>query len=81
MDQPFPLHSLANPHFYQKINGALLQDTGSHPMLAVPPTASLDDDRVNALSVQEMRQNQPCRSRPDNPNLGTYSHRGVRRGL
>jgi hypothetical protein len=44
MDQPFPLHSLTNAHFYQKVNGALLQDAGSHPLLAVLPTTSFDDD-------------------------------------
>jgi hypothetical protein len=74
MDQPFPFHSLTNTHFYQKVDGALLQDAGSHPLLAVLPTTSFDDDRVNALSVQEMRQDQPCGSSSHNPNLRAYSH-------
>jgi hypothetical protein len=79
MDQPFPLHSLANAHFYQKVNSALLQDAGSHPLLAALPTTGFDDDRVNALSVQEMRENEPRRSRSNNPHLCTYSHRFFRR--
>jgi hypothetical protein len=29
----------------------LLQDPRSHPLLAVLPTTSLDDDRMNTLSV------------------------------
>src|SRR3984885_11189609 len=42
MDQPFPLHSLAQTHFRQKVDGALLQDTGPHPLLAVLSTSALD---------------------------------------
>jgi hypothetical protein len=55
MDQPFPPHSLAYAHFCQQVNGALLQDTGSHSLLAVLSTAGFDHDGLNALSVQEVR--------------------------
>ena len=35
VDQAFPLHSLADAHFDQKVDGALLEDSGSHPLLTV----------------------------------------------
>jgi hypothetical protein len=79
MDQAFPLHSLADAHFYQKVDGALLEDSGSHPLLTVLASSSLDHDRMNALSVQQMRQDKPCRSSSHNADLGSNSHRLFRR--
>jgi hypothetical protein len=54
MNQAFPLHSLANAHFHQKVDSALLQDAGSYSLLAVLPTTSFDHNRMNSLSVQEV---------------------------
>ncbi len=71
MNQAFAFHSLANTRFHQKVNSALLQNAGSYPLLAMLPTASLDDDRMNTLPVQEMREHKPRRARSDNPNLRT----------
>src|SRR6202041_925949 len=73
MDQAFPLHSLTYAHFYQKVDGALLQDSRSHPLLTVLATSSLDHNRMNSLAVQKVRQDKPCRSSPYNPNLCSYS--------
>jgi hypothetical protein len=56
MDQTFSLHSLAYAHSYQKVDGPLLQDSGSHPLLAMLSTSSFDHNRMNSFSVQEVRQ-------------------------
>jgi hypothetical protein len=79
MDQAFPLHALAHAHFYQKVDGALLEDSGSHPLFTVVASSSLDHNRMNSLSVQQVRQDEPCRSSPHNADLGSNSHRFFRR--
>jgi hypothetical protein len=79
MDQAFPLHSLAYTHFGQKVDGALLEDSGSHPLLTVLASSSLDHNRLNSLSVQQVRQDKPCRSSSHNADLGSNSHRLFRR--
>jgi hypothetical protein len=56
MDQTFSLHPLAYAHSYQKVDGPLLQDSGSHPLLAMLSTSSFDHNRMNSFSVQEVRQ-------------------------
>ena len=55
VDKAFPLHSLPYAHFREQINCALFQDSGSHPLFAVFPASSLDDDRLNALQMQQVR--------------------------
>jgi hypothetical protein len=79
MNQAFPLHSLAYAHFRQKVDGTLLQDAGSHPLLTVLSAPSFDHNRINSLPVQEMRQNKPRRSSAHNPNLCAFSHCFFRR--
>src|SRR5579862_1432393 len=74
MNQPFALHSFTEAHFYQKVDGTLLQHSGPYPLLAVLPTSSLDYDRMNALSVQQVRQDQPRGPRTYNPYLCPYLH-------
>jgi hypothetical protein len=44
MDQAFALHALAYAYFRQQINGALLQNSGSHALLTVLATARFDND-------------------------------------
>jgi hypothetical protein len=79
MNQPFSLHSPANTHFCQKLNSSLFQNTGSHPLLAVLATSSLEHNRMNSLSLQQVRQDQPCGSSSHNPNLSADSHYNLRR--
>ena len=74
MNQPFALHSVAEAHFCQKVHGALLQHAGPYPLLAMLPTSSLDYDRMNTLSVQQVRQDKPRGPRTYNPNLCAYFH-------
>jgi hypothetical protein len=43
-------------------------------LLAMLPTAGFNDDRVNALSMQEVREYKTRRSRPHDRHLRSYLH-------
>jgi hypothetical protein len=67
----FALNTGADAHRSQEIHGPLLEDTCPHPVDHVIATAILDDDRINAVQMKEMREHQPRRSGADDSYLGS----------
>ena len=56
----------------QRVDGVLLEDAGADARLDVLPRAVLQDDGVDALQVQEPREEQTGRTGPDDAYLGAH---------
>ena len=56
----------------QQLDRALLQHPGPDPLLDVLAATQLQHHRVDAVQVEEVRQQQPGRPRPDDPHLGPH---------
>lgn len=74
MSQSVPLQVVSDAHRVQQIDGALLEDTRAHTIDHVLAAAVLDDDRIDAVHVQEMPEHQSRWACPDDPNLGGQTH-------
>ncbi len=57
------------PRLLQQIDRPLLEHPRPDPMLAVLATARLEDHRVDALQLQELRQHQAGRACADDADL------------
>src|SRR5215210_5308554 len=69
VDHPLPLHPVADARLVQQVDRALLQHARPDPVLYVIAAAGLEHDRLDTLQVQQVREQQPRRSTPDDPNL------------
>ena len=57
------------PACVEQVDRALLEDAGADPVLDVLAAARLEDDRLDALQLQELRQRQTGRARADDADL------------
>ncbi len=73
VDEAFALEACADAGFFQQIHGALLEDTGAHAFLHVLAAAIFEDDRLDAVKVQQMRENQAGGPGSDDANLRAHS--------
>ena len=62
----------AEPGLAQRLDGAVLEHAGTHPVLDVVAIARLEHHRLDALQVQQVRQQQPGRSGTDDRHLGAH---------
>ena len=53
VDEPFAVHPLADPDRAEEVDRALLEHAGAQPLLDVRAVAPLDDDRVDAVMMQQ----------------------------
>ena len=67
-------HAIAHAALVEEVNRALLQHPGAHAVLAVLAAAELQHDRLDAGEMQQMREQQPGRSRADDADLGFNAH-------
>jgi hypothetical protein len=70
-------HALAvqargDPGGVEDVDGALLEHPGADARLDVLAAGALEDDRLDAAQVQEVRQDQPGRTGADDANLGAH---------
>src|SRR5207245_699458 len=72
VDDPLALHALADPRLAQEIGGALLEHARPYALLDVLAAAVLEDDGVDALEVQQVRERQPGRAGADDPDLRAH---------
>ena len=78
-------HTVANPERQQQVDGALFEDAGSNPVDDVVAATILDDDRVDAVPVEQVSEEQPGRACTDDSDLCSKAmkhcmDRGARRG-
>ncbi len=72
------LHARAHAGLDQEVARPLLDQAGADAALDVIAAAVFQDDELDARKVQEMRQHQPGRPRPYDPDL--YAHACCSRG-
>ena len=77
MNQPFAPHSLAHARFVEQVHRALFEDARPYALLHVLARLLLDHDGVDAMQVEQMRENQPGRAASNDTNLRAKS-RGSR---
>ena len=73
MHQPFAPQPLADPRARQDVDGALLEHAGAHPAFGVLAAAGLDHHRLDAVQVQQVREQQARGSCTDDGDLGTHA--------
>ncbi len=73
MPQSFPLQARANPGFDHQVHRALFQHTGPNTIFNVLAAAAFQNNRLNAVQVQQVGKHQAGRSGPDNTDLGSHA--------
>ncbi len=63
------LHPPAHARLHEQVHRALLENPGPDAMFDVVAAAGLDDHRLDALLVQEVREQEPRWSRTDDADL------------
>ena len=66
------VHPLADAGLAQRFGGAVLEHAGAHARLDVRAVAPLEHDRLDALQVQQLGQQQPGRPGADDRHLGPH---------
>ena len=79
VDQAFAPQPGADPGLVQQVDRALLEHPGADPLLDVAPAVALQHDRVDAVPMQQLRQQQARRPGADDADLG-LDHRPRSRG-
>ena len=70
MDEPFPVHPLADAGLPQDLDRAVLQHAGPDAPLDPGAALALDDDRVDAGEVEQAREEKSGGACPDDADLG-----------
>ena len=72
VDDALAVHPRADARPAQQFGGARLEHPGADPGLDVLAAAVLEDDGVDALVVEQVRERQPGRAGADDPDLGPH---------
>ena len=73
VDEPFSLEPLPHADLRQQVDGALLEHPGADALLDVLAASVLEDDRVDGLEMEKVRQNEPGGTGTDDPDLGALA--------
>ena len=79
MNQAFAFHPLADSHFSQQVDSALLQQAGAHSLLTVFAAVRFKHDGFNSTKMQQLGKHQTGRPGANNPYLS--AHFAFARGL
>ena len=74
MDQAESLHPLADASFVEQVDGSLFEQAGANPLFDILAAASLEHDGLDAIEVQQVREHQPRRPRPNDADLRAMVH-------
>jgi hypothetical protein len=69
VDEPLALKPLPDPDLAQQVDSALLEDAGANSLLDVLAAPVLQDDGVDPLQMEELRQHEPGGTGTDDPDL------------
>src|SRR5262249_12651037 len=73
VQQSFALHAAADLGGLKQLDRTLLGHAGADARLAIGAVVALEDDRVDAVERQQLREQQPRRPCADDANLGAHS--------
>jgi hypothetical protein len=65
-------NGFADPRLDQQIDGALLEQTCAHTLLDILPASVFEDDGFDPLQMEQMGENEPCRTRSYDSDLRTH---------
>ena len=71
MHETLAVHPLPHPRLAQHLGAALLEHPGADARLHILATSCFDDHRVHAVSMEQMAEQQPRRTRTHNRHLST----------
>src|SRR5579864_1497285 len=71
MEEGLALEAFADTRFDHQVDGALFEEAGAQPRFDIFAGANFEDDRLDALQVEEMREHQAGRPSPDDSDLRT----------
>lgn len=71
--EAFLLQTFTEARLDQQVDRALLQHARPNRSLDLSAAANLEHDRLDALEMEQVREQQPCRSRTDDPDLCIYA--------
>jgi hypothetical protein len=69
VDETFALQPLTRARRHEQVDDRLLQDTRPHARLDVLAAPVLEDDAVDVLQVEQVRERETCRPGPDDRDL------------
>jgi hypothetical protein len=71
--EPFAVHAGAEPEGPEQIDGSLLEHAGAQASLDVRTIATFDDDRLDAVGMEDVREREAGGTGPDDRDLRTLS--------
>ena len=74
VDFALRVKTIRDPGLGQQIDQALFENARPDAAEHVLPAAPFDDDTVDVVKLQELRQQEPRRSAADNGYLGPFRH-------
>ena len=72
VNQSLALHSLADAHLREQIDGSRFENTGANTLLAILAGSVFENDGFDALKMKKVRQHEAGRPGSDNSNLRAY---------
>ena len=66
------MQALADARVGEEVDRALLEQPGAHALLDVLAAAALEHDRLDALAVQQVAEQQPGGAGADDGDLGAH---------
>ncbi len=72
MNQAFALQPVPDAHLNQQVHRTPFEHARPDALFTVLAAAVLQDHRINALQVQQVREHQPCRARSHDADLRAY---------
>ena len=72
--EPFSVDSCAEADRSQEVDHSLLEDAGAHARDHILLRPILEDDRLDAFAVEQVREQQAGRPRSDDSHLRTLRH-------
>jgi hypothetical protein len=72
MNQALALHSIADAHLREQIDGSAFENTRADALLAILARPVFENDALDALEMKEVREHEAGRPGSDDSNLRAY---------
>jgi hypothetical protein len=70
VDEALAFEPVSDTYLREEIDRGLFENSRADALFDVVPAASLQNNGVNPVQVQQMAEHEPCRAGSDNPHLG-----------